>query len=215
MATPREMDGPDGRGFGPEPSTRDTYDPGMEGGIRPEPRFGGTGTGLGDHGPELKTLVRTLGEDLSQLAHDELTLAKLELRSLADTLSGELQNAGRTLVKDLAKVGVALTLGMLAALALTAGAIMAIGALLGGAYWAGGLIVGVVLLIAAAVFGMSAAKDLKTSESLRLESTKQRANQNKDVLAAEARATKRFAKEEGEDFKEHASPNRSAAGTRH
>ncbi|MBW3552694.1 MAG: phage holin family protein [Gemmatimonadetes bacterium] len=214
MATPREMEGPEGRGFGPEPSTRDTYDPGPEGGIRHESRFGGTGTGYGEHGPELKTLVRNLGQDLSQLAHDELTLAKLELRSVADTLSDDLRNAGRTLVKDLAKVGVALTLGMLAALALTAGAIMAIGALLG-AYWAGGLIVGVVLLIAAAVFGMSAAKDLKTSESLRLEPTRRRAGHNKDVMASEARATKQFARQEGKDFKQHASANRSGTGTRH
>lgn len=207
MATPRKMDGADGRGFGPEPSTRDTYDLGAEAGI-------GTGPGYRDHGPELKTLVRNLGQDLSQLAHDELTLAKLELRSVADTLSSDLQNAGRTLVKDLAKVGVALTLGMLAALALTAGAIMAIGALLG-AYWAGGLIVGVVLLIAAAVFGMSAAKDLKTSDALRLESTRRRAEQNKDVIASEARATKQFARKEGEDFKQHASPDRSGTAARH
>lgn len=214
MATPREMEGPDGRGFGPEPSTRDPYDTGPEGGIPHEPRFGGTGTGSAEHGPELKTLIRNLGQDLSQLAHDELTLAKLELRSVGDTLSDDLRNAGRTLVKDLVKVGVALTLGTLAALALTAGAIMAIGALLG-AYWAGGLIVGVVLLIAAAVFGMGAAKDLKTSESLRLESTRRRAAQNKDVMASEARATKQFARQEGKDFKQHASPNRGGTGTRH
>ena len=214
MATPRDMDEPGGPGFGARPSTRATYDRGLGDGIRPTPGLGGPGTAHGDGGPELRTLLRNLSQDFSQLAHDELTLAKLELRSVADTLSSDLKEAGRTLVKDLAKVGIALTLGMLAALALTAGAIMAIGDLLD-AYWAGGLIVGVVLLIAAAVFGMSAANDLRSSEALRLESTRRRAEQNKDVMASEARATKRFAREEGEDFKQHASPNRSGAGTRH
>jgi uncharacterized membrane protein YqjE len=158
-------------------------------------------------GPELRTLLRQLSQDASQLAHDELTLAKIELRSVAETFTADLRDAGKTLVKDLAKVGIALSLAVLAALALTAGLILVIGDLLD-AYWAGGLIVGAIYAIAAGVFGMSAAKDLQNSESIRLEATRRRAEQNRDVLGREARQTKEFAREEAADFKRHAAPGR-------
>lgn len=162
-------------------------------------------TGAGD-GADLKTLLRQLSNDASQLAHDELTLAKLEIRDVADAFSSDIQKAGQTVVKDLAKVGIALSLATLAGLALTAGAIMGIGALLGGAYWAGGLIVGVLFLIAAAVFGASAAKDLRESDALRMEHGRRTLERDRDVLQHEAEETKRFAKQEARDFKHHASP---------
>lgn len=205
MANRHGMDGPDGGGFAPRPSARDPLDarlehPGESAYDAPEPLRPG-----GGNGADLRTLISRLGHDVSQLAHDEMTLAKLELRSVADTFSGEVRDATQTMVKDLAKVGVALSLATLAGLALTAGAIMAIGALLGGAYWAGGLIVGAVLLIAAVAFGMSAAKDLQKSESLRLKGTKRRIEQNRDVLEKEADASKRFVKHESKEFKRHAS----------
>ena len=196
MAIP-ETDGP-ARGFAPEPSARDTNG----------------STYRGGHETDLRTLLSRLGQDVSQLAHDELTLAKLELRSVADTLSDDLRDASKTMVKDLAKVGIALSLAILAGLALTAGLIMAIGDLLD-AYWAGGLIVGAIYLIAAGIFGASAAKDLKTSESMRLEPTRRRAKQNADVLAGEARETKRFAQEEKEDFKRHVKARQPDTTVRH
>ena len=188
--------------------------------------IGGNGGGYGPRPsaePDLRTLLSRLGQDLSQLAHDEVTLAKLELRSVADTLSGDVKEAGRALAMDVGKIGVALSLLSLAGLALTAGLIMAIGALLGGAYWAGGLIVGAILAIAAAAFGMSAVKDLKSREALRLVATRRRVGENRDVLKAEARATKEFAREEARDFKRAASPGNAPAahraldepGTRH
>jgi hypothetical protein len=59
-----------------------------------------------------------------------------------------------------AEVGVAPVLAALAGLALTAGAILGIGRLLGGEFRAGGLIGGAMFLIAAAIYGMSAARDL-------------------------------------------------------
>ena len=152
--------------------------------------------GYRTEGRELKRLIRTLGEDVSQLAHDEMTLAKLELRNVADTLSNDLKDAGSALAKDMAKIGVALSLATLAGLALTAGAILAVGELLGDAYWAGGLIVGAVLLIAAGIFGASAARDLKERESLRLGHTRARAEEGKDVMAHEAHETKEFAGDE-------------------
>lgn len=151
----------------------------------------------------LKTLLGRLNQDATQLIHDELDLAKLELRHLAGTVSAEVHDATRTLVKDLMKVGIALTLAALGGLALTAGAIMAIGALLG-AYWAGGLIVGIVLLIAAAVFGKSAASDMKESDALRLERTRGAIAHEKKVASEQVRETRQFVQREARDFKDAA-----------
>lgn len=153
---------------------------------------------------DLSSLIAQLGRDASQLAQDELTLAKMEIRDVAETFSADLEDAGRTVVKDLAKVGVALSLGTLAALALTTGAILAVGRLLGGAFWAGGLIVGLVLLIAAVVFGLSAARDLRDSDSLRMERTRRRLDRDSDVLKDEAEKTSNFVRDEARDFKRHA-----------
>lgn len=155
---------------------------------------------------DLKILLRQLSNDASQLAHDELTLAKMEIRDIADAFSSDIQTAGQTVVRDMAKVGIALSLATLAGLALTAGAVMGIGALLGGAYWAGGLIVGTILMIAAAAFGMSAAKDLRESEALRMENARRTLERDKDMMQSEARETQRFASESARDFKDHASP---------
>jgi hypothetical protein len=190
MASPRDRSRGTERMHGPH----EPYDPRGPAGWR----------GSAD-GADLKELLSRLGQDASQLAHDEMTLARLELRSITTTLSDDLQKASRTLVKDMAKVGVALTLATLAGLALTAGAIIGVGVLVG-AYWAGGLIVGGVLLLLAAVFGISAARDLQTSDALRLEDTRRSAERSKDVLAAEAEETKRFASEEASELKYRASP---------
>ena len=150
----------------------------------------------------LKTLLGRLNQDATQLVHDELDLAKLELREVASTLSDEIHEATSNLVKDLAKLGIAMSLAILGGLALTAGAILAVGALLD-AYWAGGLIVGIVLLIAAAVFGMSAAKDMKNNEAMRLERTRGAIQHDKRVLKEEARETTDFAKREAREFKDN------------
>ncbi|HEX2165998.1 MAG TPA: phage holin family protein [Longimicrobiales bacterium] len=159
----------------------------------------------------LKTLLKRLNEDASQFVHDELELAKLEVREVAGALSNDVREAGQTLAKDLAKVGVALSLALMGGLALTAGAVLAIGELLGDAFWAGGLIVGIVLLIAAALAGKSAASDAQSSSALRLENTRRTMQRDKQVLADEMRETKEFAQREAQEFKEHASPG----GTQH
>ena len=152
----------------------------------------------------LKTLLKRLNEDASQFVHDELDLAKLEFREVAGALSSDVREAGQTLAKDLAKVGVALSLALMGGLALTAGAVLAIGRLLGDAFWAGGLIVGIVLLVAAALAGKSAASDAKNSEALRLENTRRTMQRDKQVLADEMRQTKEFAQREAQEFKQHA-----------
>ncbi|HWV58581.1 MAG TPA: phage holin family protein [Longimicrobiales bacterium] len=156
---------------------------------------------------DLRELVGRLGRDASQLAHDEITLARLELRSIADTMTTELRDAARTVATNLAKIGVALVFAMLAGFAITAGAILAIGSLLGGAYWAGGLIVGVVWLVVAAVLGAGAARDLRKPDSpLRMEETRRAAEHGSDVLNSEAQETKHFVQDEGREFKRRATP---------
>ena len=152
----------------------------------------------------LKTLLSRLNSDASQFVHDELELAKLEIREVSSALSSDVKEAGQTLAKDLAKIGVALSLAFMGGLALTAGAVLAIGSLLDGAYWAGGLIVGVVLLIAAAMSAKSAAKDAKESDALRLENTRDTIRENRQVLAREAHDTKDFAQREFDEFKRNA-----------
>lgn len=159
-------------------------------------------------GADLKVLLRRLNQDASQLMHDELELAKLELRDIADAFTADVEAAGQTLARDLAKIGLALSLATLAGLALTAGAILAVGQLLGGAFWAGGLIVGAVLLMAAGWFGWSAARDMRESEALRLERGRQRLSRDAEVLQDEARRTQRFVREGAAEFKEEASPGK-------
>ncbi|MGH7464708.1 MAG: phage holin family protein, partial [Longimicrobiales bacterium] len=52
----------------------------------------------------LKTLLSRLNSDASQFVHDELELAKLELREVATALSSDVREAGQTLGKDIARV---------------------------------------------------------------------------------------------------------------
>jgi uncharacterized membrane protein YqjE len=153
---------------------------------------------------DLKVLLGRLNRDATQFVHDELELAKLELRDVAEAFAEDVQSAGRTLARDIAMIGVALSLATLAGLALTAGAILAVGQLLGGAFWAGGLIVGAVLLIAAGIMGWSAVKDLGSSDSLRLEHGRTTLREDRDVLRDEARRTKAAAREGAADFKREA-----------
>lgn len=159
-----------------------------------------------DDDVSLKVLLSRLSNDASQLAHDELELVKMEVRDIAGALSSDVREAGQTLAKDLAKVGVALSLALMAGLALTAGAVIGIGELLGDAYWAGGLIVGVILMIAAAMSLKSAASDAKDNDALRLETTRRAIREDREVLSEEARETAQFAKREAREFKEHARP---------
>jgi len=156
-----------------------------------------------DDDASLKVLLRRLSSDASQLAHDELELAKMELRDISDALRNDVREAGRTLAKDIAKVGVALTLASLGGLALTAGAILAIGDWLD-SYWAGALIVGVVLLVAALIAGRSAATDARDSHALRLENTRRTLQEDRDLLRDEVQETKDFARREAQELKRHA-----------
>jgi hypothetical protein len=181
-----------------------------DGGLRRTAQHVTQGYNGADDDVGLKTLLSRLNSDASQLVHDELDLAKLEFRDIADTLSSEVKEAGRTLAKDLAKIGMALSLAFMAGLALTAGAVLGIGRLLGDAFWAGGLIVGTVLLVAAVLAARSAASDAADSDALRLRDTRQAFAEDKQVLADEVRDTKDFVQHEAKEFRRHASGDTEA-----
>lgn len=163
----------------------------------------------------LSALVKRLSSDASQLIHDEMELGKLELRRVADNLGAELSEAGRTLVRDLAKLGASLVLALLAGMTLTVAAVLGVG-LLVGAYWAGALIVGALLGIAAAVLARGAASDMGDADALRLENTRRAARHATGVMADEGQRTKEFASDEAAEFKRQATgspqPRRTSAG---
>lgn len=194
----------------------DRYE-GPLGGPSPQLRPGREPPVKGGDGVDLKVLLGRLNRDATQFVHDEVELAKLELRDVAEAFAADVQAAGKTLALDMAKLGMALSLATLAGLALTAGAILAVGQLLGGAFWAGGFIVGAVLLIAAGTLGMSAVRDVRESEALRLEQGRRTLERDKDVLQDEARRTGEFAREEAEEVKREVTtpPERSRPAEKH
>jgi uncharacterized membrane protein YqjE len=170
----------------------------MSGQLAPRDRANGQSTAY----VGLTTLLSRLNQDATSLIRDELELAKLEVRDVANAVASDVHDAKTTLVKDLTKVGVALAFALLAGMALTAAAIMGVGVLVG-AYWAGALIVGVVLLVAAVIFGKSAGDDMKSSDALRFERTRSTLQHDKQVLKEEALETKDFVQREAREFKEN------------
>ncbi len=131
-----------------------------------------------DEATTLKTLFRELGEDASTLVQEEIALAKLEMR-----------RETRAIAADAAKVGIALGLAWLGALALTAFLILVLGQLLGELFWASALIVGVAFLLIGGILARNAMSDLK-SRSLKPEDTMET-----------LREDKRWAKQEAQEFK--------------
>lgn len=105
-----------------------------------------TGTGAE---PPLAELLKRLTTDAGDLVRAELSLAKAELRQ-----------AGSTVARDGAKVGVAAGLALAGALALTAFMVIGLGAALDN-YWLGALIVGVALLAVGGFLANSAVSDIK------------------------------------------------------
>ena len=100
-------------------------------------------------GPSLGELVKQLSADTGQLVRQEVALAKTELRE-----------AGATLARDGAKIGMAVGLALAGLLALTAFLIVALGDALDN-YWLSALIVGAVFLGVGAVLAKSAVNDVK------------------------------------------------------
>jgi len=99
--------------------------------------------------PSVGQLFSRLSEDASRLVRDEMALAKLEMRESVAVMK-----------RDAMRVGVALVLVWMAALALTTALVIGLGILFG-SYWLSALVVGVLYLAIGAFFASRAAKDVK------------------------------------------------------
>jgi membrane protein implicated in regulation of membrane protease activity len=156
---------------------------------------------FGTEDASLRTLFSRLSSDTTQFIHDEIELGKLELRNVAENLGADLRDAGQALVRDVAKLGVALVLALLAGMTLTVAAALGVSVLVG-AYWAGALIVGVILAVAAAVFARSGASDMKDNDAFRFDNTRRAARRGTRVMADEGERTKEFVSDESTEFKQ-------------
>jgi uncharacterized membrane protein YqjE len=99
----------------------------------------------------------SLGDLFKQLTTDTGDLIRQEAR-LART---EIWEAGTTLVRDAAKVGIAVALALAGALAVAAFLVVGLGALLDGRYWLSALLVGIAFLAGGGVLARNAVEDVK------------------------------------------------------
>jgi len=128
--------------------------------------------------PSLGELFGQLSGDATHLIRSEVALAKAELRE-----------AGATLARDGAKIGIAAALGLVGAFAAVAFLIIALGDLLDN-YWLSALIVTVVLLAIAAFMAKSAINDIKR-RGLKPEATLATLREDTDWAKREAQDLKR------------------------
>ena len=119
------------------------------GDIRIERGNGRAAGGIPATEPSLGELFGKLSSDAQHLIQKEVELAKAEMRQ-----------AGATLAKDGAKIGVAVALALLGAMAAVAFMIVGLGYLLDN-FWASALIVTVLLFAVAAFLAKSAMNDIK------------------------------------------------------
>jgi uncharacterized membrane protein YqjE len=128
--------------------------------------------------PGLGELFRQLSADATHLIRQEVALGKAELRE-----------TGAALAKDAVKVGIAIGLGALGAMAATAFLIVAIGSLLAN-YWLSALLVAVIYLGIAAVLAKRAMDDIKHRD-LKPTQTIETLRNDADWAKQEARTIKR------------------------
>jgi uncharacterized membrane protein YqjE len=129
--------------------------------------------------PGIGDLLRRLGDDASALVRNEIGLAKLEMRQ-----------AVQALMRDSAKLGVALTLACIGALALTAALVIGLAHLLGERYGFAALIVGVVFLVVGAMLARGGVKGLGGG-ALKPAATMTTLAESRDWAADELRQLKR------------------------
>jgi uncharacterized membrane protein YqjE len=128
--------------------------------------------------PPLGDLFRQLAQDSATLVRQEVALAKAELR----------ENV-RSVARDTAKIAVGAVLAGVGALVLVAFLVLLLGDAVG-RYWAGALIVGVLLLAIGAVLAMSAMKRLK-QETIKPEQTLETLKEDKQWLQSEMKQARR------------------------
>ncbi|HEX6939250.1 MAG TPA: phage holin family protein [Longimicrobiales bacterium] len=124
-------------------------------------------------------LLRELAGQSAALVRQEANLARLEMKETATAIGG-----------DAVKIGIALGIAAAGGLALTAFLVLVIGNLLDGAYWAGALIVGVVLLLIGGLLAKRAVSNLKHIE-VKPEETIDSLNEDRRWLQREARDFRR------------------------
>lgn len=113
---------------------------------------GTAGAGLGD-------LFKKLARDLAELLRNEIRLAKMEMAQ-----------ASSTLVLDTVQILIALAIATVGGLTLVVALVLGLGVLLGGAYWAGALVTGGVLVLIGGLLAARAIRELKRT-SLKPEET--------------------------------------------
>ena len=127
-----------------------------------------TGTGLGD-------LFKQLAQDLGDLLRNEIRLAKMEM-----------SEASSTLVLDTIQILVALAIAAVGGLTLVVAVVLGVGVLLGGAYWAGALITGGILVLTGGLLAARAVRDLKQA-SLKPKDTLESLQEDREWVKSEAR----------------------------
>jgi uncharacterized membrane protein YqjE len=128
--------------------------------------------------PQLGDLFRQLAQDSATLVRQEMALAKAELR----------ENV-RSVARDTAKIAVGAVVAGVGALVLVAFLVLLLGDAVG-RYWAGALIVGVLMVAIGAVLAMTAMKRLK-HESITPEQTLETLKEDKQWLQSEMRQARR------------------------
>lgn len=143
-------------------------------------RIGGEArpTAEGTDEASVRELIRNLADNSANLVRQEVNLAKLEVKETANAL-----------MRDVAKLGIALGFAAAGGLALTAFLILVIGDLLDGAYWAGALIVGGLFVLIGGVLAIRAINDLKKRDM------------KPDETLRTLREDKRWAQREAQEFK--------------
>jgi uncharacterized membrane protein YqjE len=128
--------------------------------------------------PQLGDLFRQLAQDSSTLVRQEMALAKAELR----------ENV-KSVARDTARIAIGAVVAGVGALVLVAFLVLLLGDAVG-RYWAGALIVGVVMLGVGAILAMSAMKRLK-QESITPAKTLETLKEDKQWLQSEMKQVRR------------------------
>lgn len=100
---------------------------------------------------------RSVGELFRQLSNDSADLVRKEIA----LVKAEIRQTGTTLFRDAAKVGTAIGLAFLGAMALTGFLVAALGDVMDGRYWLSALIVGVVYMAIGSMLAKSAFGEIK------------------------------------------------------
>jgi len=128
--------------------------------------------------PQLGDLFRQLAQDSATLVRQEMALAKAELR----------ENV-KSVARDTAKIAVGAVLAGVGALVLVGFLVLLLGDAIG-KYWAGALIVGILLVAIGGFLAMSAMKRLK-QDSITPEQTLQTLKEDKQWLQSEMKQVRR------------------------